>query len=357
MYANRSIKPRVLVIHTGGTIGMQPSEHGYTSVDGFEELVREKLDQSVHDTLPEFDLIELDPLLDSANLRPESWSIIASEVIKHYETYDGFIVLHGTDTMAYSASALSFQLRGLSKPVILTGSQIPLYELRNDALDNLITALIIAGFHPVPEVCIYFNGRLLRGNRCRKIKATGLDAFDSPNYPWLGQVGIHIELHAGLIRPAGTPQLTAVNYQPGAVAMLPIYPGLPQSVIETTLTDEQIRGVIIQSYGVGNLPNNDKQLMSLLADAGKAGKVLVNLSSCLQAQVLHGTYATSAGLDKIGIVSGGNMTPEAAYSKLHTLLADSVDSKTATALMQQDLCGELDQSSTSSSHSASSGSM
>lgn len=342
MYANQTQKPRVLIIHTGGTIGMRPSEEGYTPVAGFEALLREKLINSVHDTLPEFDLIEFERLIDSANLVPDDWQTIAQTLAKHYADYDGFVVLHGTDTMAYTASALSFQLRGLNKPVVVTGSQIPLVELRNDALDNLISALIIAGFHPVPEVCVYFNGRLLRGNRSRKVKATGLDAFDSPNFPWLGQVGIHIELHQQLIRPAGTPDLCPTQYSSGAVAMLPIYPGMADAQIQSVLDNEQIRGVILQSYGVGNLPNNNEPLMHLLTQAAKAGVVLVNLSSCLQAQVIPGAYACSAGLNEIGIISGGDMTPEAAFTKLHTLLATHASSTQVSDLMQQNLCGELD---------------
>lgn len=335
-------KPRVLILYTGGTIGMRPSPEGYIPVAGFESLLRQKLENSAHDALPEFELIEFDRLIDSSNLMLSDWSAIAESLIQHYDQYDGFVVLHGTDTMAYSASALSFQLQGLNKPVIVSGSQIPLIELRNDALDNLITSMIIAGFHPVPEVCIYFNGRLLRGNRSRKVKATGLDAFDSPNFPWLGQVGIHFELHKSLIRNAGNPEFQAINYRDEAVLILPIYPGMPTTLVDRMLSAEQTAGVIVQSYGVGNLPDSNRALMKSFARATEAGKVLINISSCLQGDVLQGTYATSSALDEIGMISGGNMTPEAAFSKLHSLLATVSDRTQVRLRMQQNLCGEMD---------------
>lgn len=334
--------PRVLVLYTGGTIGMQKTPEGYQPVKGFETLLHRKLDASAHDTLPQFDLIEYDTLIDSANLMPEHWQMIATSIITHYDDYDGFVVLHGTDTMAYTASALSFMLRGLSKPVILTGAQIPLTELRNDALDNLITALIIAGFHPVPEVCVYFSGRLLRGNRTRKVKATGLDAFDSPNFPWLGQVGIHFELHTHLIRNAGNPDFSAPETDPDAVVMLPIYPGLSADAVARLLDSERIGGVVVQSYGVGNLPDSNRALMQVFRETTQRGVVVVNLSSCLQGEVLHGTYACSAQTEAMGIISGGNMTPEAAFCKLHLLLATCEQRSQVSALMQESLCGEMD---------------
>lgn len=342
MHSNTVTKPRVLIIHTGGTIGMRPSPEGYIPVSGFDTLLRQKLDNSAHDTLPEFELIEFDQLIDSANLVPEDWSGIAATVIAHYDQYDGFVILHGTDTMAYSASALSFQLQGLNKPVIFTGSQIPLVELRNDALDNLITALIIAGFHELPEVCVYFSGRLLRGNRSRKVKATGLDAFDSPNFPWLGQVGIHFDLHPHLIRNPGNPDFQTVTYERESVLILPIYPGISATLVDSMLSADTTKGVVIQSYGVGNLPDNHRDLMNALERAANRGTVLVNLSSCLQGNILHGAYACSSELEGMGIVSGGNMTPEAAFCKLHTLLATAHSSAQAASLIQQNLCGERD---------------
>ncbi|MGB0466536.1 MAG: asparaginase domain-containing protein [Pontibacterium sp.] len=342
MPATDKQKPRVLVIYTGGTIGMYPSPEGYVPVAGFEALLHKKLESSARDSLPAFDLIEFDRLIDSANLMPGDWTAIAESLICHYDDYDGFVVLHGTDTMAYTASALSFQLQGLNKPVIVTGSQIPLSQLRNDALDNLITALMIAGFYDVPEVCIYFNGRLLRGNRSRKVKATGLDAFDSPNFPWLGQVGIHFELHRSLIRNAGNPAFRALDYNPDAVVMLPIYPGLSASVADKIINNKQTGGVIIQSYGVGNLPDSNRDLMNVLEEAAGKGKVLVNLSSCFQGSVVQGAYACSSAQAGMGILSGGDMTPEAALCKLHTLLAAGSDHGQVVSLMQQNLCGEMD---------------
>ncbi|PIE23623.1 MAG: L-asparaginase 1 [Neptuniibacter caesariensis] len=313
---------KILIIHTGGTIGMQASPEGYIPVSGFETLIRERLAHSHHAALPEFDMLELSPLIDSANLNPEHWNQIAQILQAHYRQYQGFVILHGTDTMAYSASMLSYLMQGLDKPVIFTGSQIPLSELRNDALDNLITALILAAFHPVNEVCVYFNGRLLRGNRSSKVKATGLDAFDSPNYPWLGQIGLHIELHSHLfLASADGPRFSNPGFAANAVAVLPIYPGIGRETAEAVCNIPGIHAVILRSYGVGNLPDSNKDFIETLHSASRHNILLVNSSQCLQADVFQGQYACSSILNQIGVLSAGEMTLEAVYTKLHFLLA------------------------------------
>jgi len=332
----------VLLIYTGGTIGMQASDKGYVPMSGFEDVIRSRLAHSHHSALPDFKMIELTPLIDSANLEPSHWNKIADLIIQNYQQYDGFIVLHGTDTMAYSASMLSFMLQGLNKPVIFTGSQIPLSELRNDALDNLITSMILAAFHPVNEVCIYFSGRLLRGNRASKVKATGLDAFDSPNFPWLGQIGLHIELHNRLFIPSKQENFVSPTFDPKAVAILPIYPGICGQLASSILESEGLKAVILRSYGVGNLPDSNKALLSALRKAHNNQIVIVNISQCLQADILQGQYACSEALNEIGVISGGEMTIEAAFCKLHYLLATETSVEDIRMQFPNSLCGEID---------------
>ena len=333
---------KILVIYTGGTIGMQASDSGYVAVPGFEQLLRNRLDNSHHALLPDFEVLEYPHLIDSANLRPDNWRQIATSITENYGRYDGFVVLHGTDTMAFTASALSFMLQGLDKPVILTGSQIPLSQLRNDALDNMITTLLLAGEStPVAEVCVYFNGRLLRGNRASKVKATGLDAFDSPNFPWLGQVGIHIELHRQLLVKPAPKQFQVPEFDPAAVAILQIYPGIPATTAAAIVNQPGVKAVIIQSYGVGNLPDSDTALLQVLREAAGRGVHLLNLSRCLQAQVSQGAYACSAVLNEIGVLSGGDMTLEAAFTKLHLLLATEADPQAVQAALKRSLVGEV----------------
>lgn len=332
---------KVLLIHTGGTIGMQKQAGTYLPVQGFEALLRSRLDHSHHAELPRFDFLELEHLIDSANLTPNHWQQIAARVIERYAHYDGFVILHGTDTMAYSASALSFILQGLDKPVILTGAQIPLAELRSDALDNLITSLLLAGFHPINEVCVYFSGRLLRGNRSCKVKATGLDAFDSPNFPWLGQVGLHIELHSGLFLSSAAENFVNPDFIPEAVAVLPVYPGINAEMANAVCHTKGLKALILQSYGVGNLPDQNAALMKALADASSRGITIMNISRCVQANIYQGHYACSQVLNDIGVVSGGDMTIEAAFCKLHFLLATEAGKK-LTERLNTSLAGEVD---------------
>lgn len=333
---------KILLIHTGGTIGMQASERGYIPVSGFAQLITERLSHSHHAALPDFDIIELHPLIDSANLHPDHWNTLAEQVIRQYEKYDGFVILHGTDTMAYSASMLSFMLQGLGKPVIFTGSQIPLSELRNDALDNLITAMLLAGFHPVNEVCVYFNGRLLRGNRCCKVKATGLDAFDSPNFPWLGQAGLHIELHPRLFLAPRSPQFQNPTFNSQAVAILPIYPGINAQSVAALISNTDVKAVILRSYGVGNLPDENSEFIEVLSQAAGRGILFFNISQCIQADIIQGQYACSTVLNEIGVISGAEMTVEAAFCKLHYLLATCQNPAEIRQQLGINLVGEID---------------
>jgi L-asparaginase len=334
------MKSKVLIIHTGGTIGMHPSDQGYIPVPGFDQMLQQKLSKQAQQNLPHFEILEFAQLIDSSNIQPSDWTRLGQTLMEHYDDYKGFVVLHGTDTMAYTASALSFILQGLDKPVILTGSQIPLIEPRNDALDNLITALILAGNYPVPEVCIYFNGRLLRGNRACKLRATGFDAFDTPNCPWLGQAGIHIELQEHLLLERGAPRFEAPHFDPAAVSLLHLYPGMPGRIAAQLLEDSQLKGLLIRSFGVGNPPDANRELMQALEQASARGQVVVNLTQCLQGKVSQGAYATGAKLNGIGVVPGSDLTVEAAFTKLHFLVATGQPPARIRELMQTSICGE-----------------
>ena len=334
------MKRKILILYTGGTIGMQASANGYVPVTGFEQLLRQQLKAGAAQQLPAFDVLELERLIDSSNLEPAHWTEIATHLQTHWDSYDGFIVLHGTDTMAYTASALSFMLQGTDKPVLITGSQIPLIELRNDALDNLLTALILAGNYTIPEVCIYFNGRLLRGNRSSKLKSSGFDAFDSPNYPWLGQVGIHIDLHSNLLLETRPKSFVLPSFNPNAVVVLPVYPGLSARVAEDMLDHEDVKGLIMLSYGVGNPPDANQPLMRCLEQAASRGVAVLNITQCLQGRVSQGAYATGETLNRIGVIPGSDLTLEAAFAKLH-FLTSTVSPEAVRRQLPRSLCGEL----------------
>ncbi|MGH1462678.1 MAG: type I asparaginase [Neptuniibacter sp.] len=336
------INKRILIIYTGGTIGMVSTDNGFVPIAGFRSTIEERIHFPPSAKIPEYDVLEITPAIDSANLVPAHWTDMASAIIEHYEKYDGFIVLHGTDTMAYSASALSFILRGVDKPVILTGSQIPLSEPRSDAQDNLSNALIIAAYHPANEVMIFFHGKLLRGNRATKSKATGLDAFESPNYPWIGQVGPNIEIHEQLLLPETKQEFVNPEFSNTSVAILPIYPGIPAKIAVAICKTEELQGLIVKSYGVGNLPNQNTSLMNALKQVANNGCVILNISQCLQAEVFQGHYASSAELNDIGVISGSNMTTEAAFSKLHFLLASEKEQTQVKEKLYLNLVGELD---------------
>ena len=276
---------RIYILYTGGTIGMHRSPQGYVPMPGLAELIAQKMPMHLSASMPEYVLEELDLLIDSTNATPLDWQIIARRIRDNYDKYDGFVILHGTDTLAYTTSALSFMFQDLTKPIIVTGSQIPLSELRNDAQDNLITALLLARHYPIAEVCLYFNGRLLRGNRSTKVKATGFDAFDSPNYPWLGQVGIHIEIKHDVLRPvAAKPHFELPEYGHHRVVPIRLYPGIDSEFLQHLLK-LPIDGLIIQAYGVGNAPDRDPLLLKTLEQANSQGKVIINLSQCLQGRV------------------------------------------------------------------------
>lgn len=336
------MRKRVYIVYTGGTIGMQATADGYAPAPGFLAAQLATMPELHNPAMPAYDIHEYDPLLDSANMTPADWLKIAQDIAAHYDAYDGFIVLHGTDTMAYTASALPFMLQGLGKPVILTGSQLPLCEVRNDARENLITVLLIAANYAIPEVCLYFGNKLLRGCRAVKVNAVDFEAFDSPNYPPLGTVGIHIEIHWERILPPPHPAtpLTVQALREGHVGTLRLFPGIATDIITYSLR-APVKGLILETYGVGNGPTNNRAFMDALADAAARGVVIVDCTQCLKGTVDLEGYATGSALAKIGVISGFDMTVEAALAKLFYLFSREEDVAIIKQRMQVNLRGEL----------------
>ncbi len=332
---------RILILYTGGTIGMVRSPMGYVPVGGLQRLIDLKIPPRISVDMPQYDLYEYPDPIDSSNIRPTDWQRMASDIASRYDDYDGFVVLHGTDTMAYTASALSFLLQGLTKPVIVTGSQIPLSELRNDAQSNLVTAIELASSFEIPEVCLYFNDHLLRGNRSSKLKATGFEAFASPNYPELAEVGIYIELNSTAILPMPpATRFQLPDYATNQVRVLSLYPGLEAAVVEL-LTQPPCRALILRTYGVGNGPSMDKTLLKALESAHQRGVVLVNLTQCTTGSVKSDSYAAGSELAQTGLTSAADITVEAAFTKLHHLCAQDLSAEEIRHTMTIALAGEL----------------
>ena len=336
------VRKRVYIAYTGGTIGMQPTSQGYAPAPGWLEAQMRALPELAHPSMPEYTIHEYEPLLDSSSMTPSDWVHIAEDIAANYDAYDGFIVLHGTDTMAYTASALPFLLQGLAKPVILTGSQIPLGEVRNDARANLISALYIAAAYPLPEVCVYFGSQLLRGCRTTKVSADDLEAFASPNFPALGEAGVEIEIHWNLVRqPLHRRGVRVPPLELSAtVGALRLFPGISAQALRNLL-QPPIQGLVLEAYGAGNAPDQDAELIAAIRDACQRGVVIIAVTQCLRGMVHLGAYAAGSALQHAGVVSGFDMTAEAALSKLFFLLSAGYAPERVRALLQQDLCGEL----------------
>jgi len=336
-----SMPKRVYIAYTGGTIGMINAGDGYAPATGYLEQRLRAMPELRDAAMPEIILHEYTPLLDSSNMTPREWLAIARDIFENYDAFDGFCILHGTDTMAYTASALPFLLQGLNKPVILTGSQIPLVELRNDARENLTTALLLAANYAIPEVCLYFGDKLLRGCRAVKVNAQGFDAFDSPNYPPLATVGVEIQVRWNLIRAASEKILRAPPKALNAtVASLRLFPGISAEFLRNVL-QPPLQGLVLETFGTGNAPNHDQAFLDALAEATARGVVIVDCTQCLRGAVKLNAYATGAALLDVGVVSGADMTPIAALTKLHYLIGRGHSADETRAWMQQDLYGEL----------------
>lgn len=332
---------KVLIIYTGGTIGMKRTEQGYCPAPDFLEGELRTIPDMMREDFPAWDLYEMSPLLDSSNMTFAEWNEIAHTIYERYGEYDGFVVLHGTDTMAYTASALSFILRGLHKPVILTGSQIPLSEVRSDGRDNLITSVLIASEGVVGEVALYFSGKLLRGNRAMKMSADDLVAFDSPNYPHLAEVGITVKYNRdALLRHREGTELEFLPFSNVPIGVLKVFPGIQFGLFEEIMT-EKLSGIVLETFGAGNIPGGGEGLLPIIKKAFASGSVITVCSQCPAGTVTLGAYETSSALKSAGAVSGRDMTTEAAVAKLYHLFSLGLSKNEIKRMMQKNLCGEL----------------
>jgi L-asparaginase len=316
---------KILLIYTGGTIGMLQDEiTGTLKPVDFNNLVFQIPELKKFDYVLDIDS-SIKPI-DSSDMSPEVWQQLATIIENNYNNYDGFVVLHGSDTMAYTASALSFMVQNLSKPVILTGSQLPIGTIRTDAKENLITAIEIAasktnGQATVPEVAIYFEYQLYRGNRTHKYNAEQFEAFRSPNYPVLAEAGVHLKFNSNNIAKASSEELKIYKKLDTNIVVLHLYPGIPKKVVEATLQIEGLKAVVLKTYGSGNA-STQAWFITALETAIQKKIFIVNVTQCNAGLVEQGKYATSKQLQKIGVLSGADITTEAAITKLMHLLAN-----------------------------------
>jgi len=335
---------KILIIYTGGTIGMvRDSKTG---------TLMPLKDASFFESIPELKkmncsvkLVSLKQTKDSSSILPSDWLKIASLIAKKYEFYDGFVLLHGTDTMAYTASALGFLFRNLTKPIVLTGSQLPSGLYRSDAKDNIVNSIEIASSYKekraiVPEVCLCFENNLFRGNRAHKSNVENFNAFQSINYPSLAHIGVNLKFNESFILPFPKSRFRFYNQLNTDVAILKIFPGINKETVDAILSNNTIKGVVLESFGSGNIPNHP-WLIKAITNAIKQGKKIVNISQCGGGSVDQIKYSSGYSLEKAGVINGFDMTLEAALTKMMFLLGNTSESENFKELMQKCLRGEL----------------
>lgn len=343
MKSNQDIS--ILIIYTGGTIGMvhDPDSGSLIPID-FRHVTDHvpelrKLGYDIHS-------VSFDPVKDSSNIDPDVWIRMAEIIENSYSDFDGFVILHGTDTMAYSASALSFMLENLSKPVIFTGSQLPIGLLRTDGRENLITAIEIAAAMEndkpaVPEVCIYFDNKLTRGNRTTKLNAEHFDAFDSPNYLPLAEVGLHLKYSKDLIRyPQSVNGLRVFKQFDNNVGIMKLFPGMNRKFVDAILGTQGMRGLIIETYGSGNAPTYE-WFINDLKDFIDGGGIIYNVTQCHGGSVEMGLYETSRLMLACGVIGGKDITSEASVTKLMYLLGRYTSNEEVIENLRKSLAGEI----------------
>lgn len=341
-----SVKRKILVIYTGGTIGMvQDPNTGALSPFNFASMM---------EAVPSLKALDIDisahcfeNLIDSSDMGPAGWIEIADTIEKNYTQYDGFVVLHGTDTMAYTASALSFMLQNLTKPVIFTGSQLPIGVLRSDGKDNLINAFEMAatvnqdGQPMVPEVCVCFENKLYRGNRITKQSAEYFNAFISGNYPSLAKLGVHIKwYHHLILSDRGLKPFRVQKEICQDILLIKIYPGMKQETLTALVSIPNLKGIVLESYGSGNAPTAD-WFVRLLSEAVAKGILIINVTQCVEGSVEMGKYAASMALKRIGVINGYDITTESALTKMMLLLGQDMSYQERADKLSRPLCGEM----------------